>query len=902
MSLNTLAIPAILISAPYAGAAVLLGDQMAALLGDDLFLWVTLLLTVINMGMLIYAFLRGSTLRISMILLTIVQLTVFCQLHRQLYDVPGTSHPLSDWMTFTAVCALKAADLPDAVETYDILRKIHHQGLQARLAILGMGMMVGMLALAVIFKIIHRISETRVLSGMMTWIGLAGLPIGLGIIVLSGFRCGWGMSSWFLWPIDNILRAADFLDAIQIFGWQIHTPEPGMNAPVAAICFRVLVGAYLLAPAYLLYSRLLESRRTLEELVAVCTSPEHSTKDRVDAIEELEQFGSFAIEAVPDLIKVVVSSRGLRNAALSALREIDDQWSQSDSARDAVPKLMGLLKSDDIGTRIEAAEVLGEFGPAAESAVPDLVKVFTDSDVLRAAAQTMGRIGSVAIPDLVRILVNEDEHVRHAAVGALEKIDSNWQETEGAYQQITQFVKDLDQTDEEARTSAVRALGEIGPAAAPHLARLLADTDVRSLAIKALGEMGQLAEEAAVPHLINALGNQNKEVRTLASQALGKISPEWRQSDSAMNAIPYFMDALRQGTAAPDECGAAAEALVDIGPGTIQPLVEALVEGNKDVFNTAAQALKRIDPRWPLNEGAVRSVPRVAKGLQSNQWFVRRAAAEILGKVGPAAREAVPHLVKALADSNKKSRDAIKAALDKVLLKNSPYAPEEEEAVTPEARSEVARLMSMLTNGTGEARTKAAESLGEIGPAAEEAIPNLMRALADNDGKLRNEAAQSLGRIDPNWQAHESTLTTIPLFVKAMAGADVGFPCGMPGDALTEIGPPVVRHLVEALVDPNKDVVNVANQLLKKMEPHWAASKGACEAVPRVAEALGDSQWFVRRSAAQIIGNIGPAAIKAVPYLVKGLADKNKEVRNVCKTALDKVTVRREAWDVRRET
>ncbi|MDM8548643.1 HEAT repeat domain-containing protein [Desulfobacterales bacterium HSG2] len=897
MSLNRYLNLAILVSVAYIAAVFFMGDQIASLLKNQMpLLWGTAILTAINIGFLIYAFFWGRMLAFNAILLCFIQLAVFCQMHIQLHDILGATHYsypsppiLSDWMKFIAAHTLRAVDLPDMIKASSIsFQKISHQSTLAGIALLSMSVMAGFFTLAVIFRAVRGASQIEPVSKVMKWVWPAGLGAAILLMVLTGWRSQWGLNDWYLWPLDNILRTLDF-DALQIFGWQIHTAEPDMN--LSAIFFRVMIGVCAVMLTYRLYLRSMEGPvRSVEELAALCVSPECSTSDRVIAINELEQFGEFAVSAVPDLIKALAgSNKTVRDAAVSALEEIDGQWTHSEHARKAIPQLVKRLTSDDIRTRIEAAEILGEFGTAAEKAVPNLVKVLTDSDVLRSAAQTLGKIGPAAIPDLVRVLVNEDEHVRHASVRALERIDPQWQQTESAAKEITHFVKDLEKTDGPERSSAVRALGEVGPAAAPILAGLLADSDVRSLAIKALGEVGSAAEEAAVPFLINILANRDKEVRYLAVQALGKIAPEWQESENALNAVPFFMSALRGSGS--DEFEAPAEALVEIGQASIQPLVEVLAEGNKEVFNTAARALKRIDPKWPESEGAVKAVPRLSGGLKNGQWYVRRVSAEVLGKIGPAAREAVPHLVKGLADSNKKSRTAMKNALDKILLKGTPHVQEEEE-VTSEDRKGIIRLVKERADAGGPASTKAAEALGEIGPAAEEAVPHLVKALGDPDQTLRSEAVQALGRVDPNWQKHEATRSTIPLFVKALTGADVGFPCSMPGEALMEIGPATTRYLVEALADANKDVVNSAAQFLKEADPQWPQSQGALDAVPRVAEALGDSQWFVRRAAAEILGKIGPGAIKAVPYLVKTLADQNKEVRTVSKAALDKVTVR----------
>ena len=76
-----------------------------------------------------------------------------------------------------------------------------------------------------------------------------------------------------------------------------------------------------------------------------------------------------------------------------------------------------------------------------------------------------------------------------------------------------------------------------------------------------------------------------------------------------------------------------------------------------------------------------------------------------LGKLGPAARQAIPELVKVLQDQ-------------------------------------------VLHESIGD-RTEAARSLGEIGHGAGEAVPALIESLKDEDWSLRSAAAEALGNICP---------------------------------------------------------------------------------------------------------------------------------------------------------
>jgi hypothetical protein len=91
--------------------------------------------------------------------------------------------------------------------------------------------------------------------------------------------------------------------------------------------------------------------------------------------------------------------------------------------------------------------------------------------------------------------------------------------------------------------NAASALVKIGVAAVPALIDALKDQDaeVRTKAAYALGEigLGHRCGAAGVPALINALKDQDAEVRGCAAEALGTIGEESKA------AVPALIDALK---------------------------------------------------------------------------------------------------------------------------------------------------------------------------------------------------------------------------------------------------------------------------------------------------------------------------------------------------------------------
>src|SRR5262249_10564766 len=193
--------------------------------------------------------------------------------------------------------------------------------------------------------------------------------------------------------------------------------------------------------------------------------------------------------------------------------------------------------------------------------------------------------------------------------------------------------------DEQAviRAAAAEALGGIDPAAVPALIRALQDPEkeVRQAAISALGAAGAEAA-AAVPDLV-ALLPQDGPRGLHVVRPLGAIGPA---------AVPALIRALRGRDA--DVRSRAAQALRLIGPearAAAPTLVEVLRDPEARVRVRAAEALWQVarDPAGAALLPAVRGGGDGALG---------RDAARVLGQMGPAARPAVPALVEALRDAD----------------------------------------------------------------------------------------------------------------------------------------------------------------------------------------------------------------------------------------------------------
>ena len=89
--------------------------------------------------------------------------------------------------------------------------------------------------------------------------------------------------------------------------------------------------------------------------------------------------------------------------------------------------------------------------------------------------------------------------------------------------------------------------------------------------------------------------------------------------------------------------------------------------------------------------------------------------------------------------------------------------------------------------------------------------------------------------------------------------------------------------LIQQMRSPDKDVRRSVAEALGKIGP------AAKEAVPALIEALKDPDIDVRRSVAEALGEIGPEAKGVVPALIEALKDQEAGVRSSVRMALEKI-------------
>jgi hypothetical protein len=283
-----------------------------------------------------------------------------------------------------------------------------------------------------------------------------------------------------------------------------------------------------------------------------------------------------------------------------------------------VPLLIPVLKSERENDKFVAAQTLGDYGPAARAAVPELVPMLEGTQYERnraAAAKALGQI------------------LKDAQASA-------------EVEKVTQaLVKVFPDKYSDVRREAVKACGMIGPAAAsciPDLPTMFDDDAhharpqggpthqemymVHSAAAWTAGRMGPRAA-CHIDRLISIL-NSDHDISTTVVWAIGEVGPVHE------NVIPNVVDRLEKAlVGAGFAVGALNYCVGDITQGTIQEYRDfcfAVLAKFGAKSKSAVPLMNRI-----LSEGNGYDVHHIANAT---------GACKVLRAVGPEAKEAIPAL------------------------------------------------------------------------------------------------------------------------------------------------------------------------------------------------------------------------------------------------------------------
>lgn len=246
---------------------------------------------------------------------------------------------------------------------------------------------------------------------------------------------------------------------------------------------------------------------------------------RTTAASALEAIGKVRLKARRHMLGVPSLTKADEDARRADLKASDPL------APLLGPKLAGvvvLLRDPLPALRRQAVMMLELLEDLARPALPALAEALGDPDryVRWSAARAIGNIGpreaSFAVPGLAKLLADDSNHVRLAAMATLEAMGRL------AAPAVPALAQAAMHGDSETRVAAIGVLGHLGPSsgagAIPALIESLTTSNarVRRAAATVLGSYGPAAV-AALPALRRAVGDEDQEVRMCASEAILNI-------------------------------------------------------------------------------------------------------------------------------------------------------------------------------------------------------------------------------------------------------------------------------------------------------------------------------------------------------------------------------------------
>ncbi len=368
---------------------------------------------------------------------------------------------------------------------------------------------------------------------------------------------------------------------------------------------------------------------------------------------------------------------------------------------------------------------------------------------------------------------------------------------------------------------------------------------------------------ASITELIIALKDLNLEVREAAEEALVKIEPNWAKSEAAKSAIPLLAKAL-EGLKSPDVQTIAAQALGKLGLIAVPYLMSVLSNGMPGARKAVAEVLGNIGP------GAKDAIPILKATLRNKNPSVCMAAKDALRKIG----KSIPEVVDDLKNKNTRGKKTAILALAKALTGSK---------IDDSKLNGEAALAEALKDKKPCIRSAAAQALGEIGHGAKGIISGLLIVLVDENYKVRKSAALALGQIlkihTEYMNLRECEKVILALTITLKDKRHIVRIAVM--EALAKIGPyskGAIPSLIASLKDKNLNIRMAAaytlGQILAKSKSDFIKRQEVAEVVSALAEQVRDKNSDVCAAAMNVLDKIDPVLLNQI--LIKQNAKKRR--------------------------
>jgi HEAT repeat protein len=632
----------------------------------------------------------------------------------------------------------------------------------------------------------------------------------------------------------------------------------------------------------------------ITELSRALTSP-GPEGEKVAAAEAIATLGPDARSAVPALVAAISDpSMQVRISVCDALAAIGPE------ARSAVPALARALadRAEIVPARVtylhqvgpsvrgSSASALASIGRDAAAATTALIDTLRSDDSLmrrRQYVEALSAIGPEAIPPLVRALRDPETRLR---IGAAESLARMGDDLVGA---LPALVLELANNAEYQRPDTLRIIADdicdiltnLAERAIPELRKTLGDSklplEVRTRAAAILSRLRPEDAELAVPALTEAL--KDSRLREIAAEALGDLGTRARSAARALEAVATGFDSFQY---------VACASLAKIDPGN-RAVREAF--GRLEAALTHGTPRERFFAARDLGLFGARGVPLLLLAVRDTDPFVKGPAVYQLGKIGPAARAALPDLIDNMifsADRFDPLQGEVARAIAKIGLNRSDAAATILvflELIEKDFSGDIAILIGQIGDDlvpilservadehkNTVVRGFIARALGRIGAGAAPAVPPLISFLDDTntDALTRSTIIGAIGRIGPNARA------AVPSLVRFLTSD-----FEVTATALAGIGPPAVDGLAGAARSTDRDLQVAAIRALGQL------GRVAAPATSLMVEIAMKGDRSVRVHAIEALGAVGHDAILAEPSLVRCLVDPSQRIRAAACEAL----------------
>ena len=501
-------------------------------------------------------------------------------------------------------------------------------------------------------------------------------------------------------------------------------------------------------------------------------------------------------------------------------------------------------------------------------------------------------------PELLAALQDDSPHVRRAAVFTVRRSGADGKAISEA---LTPLLKDRDLF---LRVVAAEVLWEVekNPDAVTALKTGMRDDNlhVRTRAIRALGEVGPAAKDVA-PELTAMLAKSNRAMQQVIAETLARIHFADVPALAQAMVVAQMEWTKNNDDATKQAWQAMFKALQSLGKDGA-PSLMAMMKKTDDPSQQkiAALAVEALGP-----DGAA-TVPALIGLLKVRTHKTHQTAIDMLGLLGPAAEPAVLHLMELLDDEDpetaQRAANALgrigKPALPPLLFRLRSKKAKNDLAIDALAKlgkDAVPSLLDLLKSEDQTIRLRAALALGEMASPPKEARLDLLALLKEWTENAEGEACCAAGGLSAFAARRRESSTAFRLVAATGRLGDGAVRPAVPiltpllkdrsyrlrlvtARALAAIGPEArsaIPALGEMLGDADERNVPAAQQAaaaaLVALRPNRKAD------VPILTEIVKSHlDLRTREKAVDLLGQIGPDAVTAVPTMMELVNEEPK--------------------------